>query len=209
MMIRAALAAITLLLLAPGLATARPTLQPDQLKALEQGRSLDFSNHVAGTNVKMGKSIFLIDDNPEAVAYVFLEIDKYKNYMPRITESRITKRSGWHTFAVVETDLPWPVKDCWVYAKFTRNNKPGRVYEIKFWMINGTMKNYNGTALIEPWTPDGKRTVITYEILFEPKTAAPHSMITDGVRAVASIFVQKLRLRLLALRKYGKLPKGL
>jgi ribosome-associated toxin RatA of RatAB toxin-antitoxin module len=157
----------------------------------------------------MGKAIGVIPDTPEAVAQIFLEVDKYKNYLPRITESRITKRRDMHTFAVVETDLPWPVKDCWVYIKMTRYNKPGRVYEIKWWMLNGTMRNYTGSALIEPWNKDATQSVLTYQLLAEPQTSAPDSMISNGVKQIANIFVQKFRLRMQALRKFNKMPPGL
>jgi hypothetical protein len=75
-------------------------------------------------------------------------------------------------------------------------------------MLNGNMKNYTGHALIEPWNKDGTKTLLTYEMLFEPNTAAPDSVISDGVRTAASIMAQKLRLRLMALRKFGKMPKG-
>jgi ribosome-associated toxin RatA of RatAB toxin-antitoxin module len=190
-------------------AWARPNLPAASLQQLEQGKTLEYSQKVPGTGVMMGKSITVINDVPEAVAWVFLDLDKYKYFLPRIKESRVVKRPGWHTFAVVETDLPWPVKDCWAYVKFTRYNKPGRVYEIKWWMINGTMKSYTGHALIEPWNKEGTRSVISYQLLAEPKTSAPDSMISDGVKEVASVFVDKLRLRIQALRKFKKMPKGM
>lgn len=191
-----------------GPASARPNLPADQLAVLEKGKVLEYSRKVPGTKVMMGKALLIIDDKPEAVAWVFLEIDKYKAFLPRIKDSRITKRTGYSTFAVVETDLPWPAKDCWAYLKYTRRDKPGRTFEIKWTMLNGNMKNYTGQALIEPWNQDASKTVISYEMLFEPNTAAPDSVISDGIRQAASIMVQKIKLRLMALRKFGKMPKG-
>jgi len=179
------------------------------MEQLAQEKVIEFSQKVKGSNVKMGKAIAVIDDVPEAVLYVLLGLDKYKHFIPRVSESRITKQRGWDTYAVINTDLPWPVKDCWAYVKLTRNDKPGRVYEAKWHMINGTMKEYRGSALIEPWTRDGKRSVLTYRLLFEPKGAAPDSMISNGVRSVASTIVKRIRLRVKALRKFKKMPRGL
>lgn len=203
------LALLTLTLALPVTAHARPTLPAADNARLQRGEPLTYSNRVAGAKVTTGKAIYLIPDTPEAVAYVLTAVDKYKAFMPRVKESRIYKRVGVHMFAVVETDLPWPIKDCWVSLKYTQQNKPGRVFDVRWWMLNGTLKQYTGSALIEPWDKDGKKTVITYELLADLKTAAPDSMISDGIKDVAKTVVQTFKLRLAALRKFGKMPKGL
>jgi hypothetical protein len=199
---------LLLLLLHADTAWARPTLPAAELAALDRGQVLEYSRKVSGSNVMAGKAVLVFDDNPEAVAWVLLALDKYKAFVPRVNDSRIVKRHGYDTFAVVETSLPWPAKDCWAYLKYTRRDKPGRTFEITWSMLNGNMKNYTGQALVEPWNKEGTRTVLTYEMLFEPITAAPDSVVSRGVRTAASLVAQKLRLRLLALRKFGKMPKG-
>jgi len=203
-----AVALIPSLLLAAGTAWGRPTLPPDELARLEQGAVLEYSRKVSGSNVMAGKAVLLIDDNPEAVTWVLLELDKYKAFVPQVKDSRIVKRHGFDTFAVVETSLPWPAKDCWAYMKYTRRDKPSRTFAVTWSMLNGNMKNYAGQALVEPWNKAGTKTVLTYEMLFEPITAAPDSVVSRGVKTAASLVAQKLKLRLLALRKFGKMPKG-
>jgi hypothetical protein len=190
-------------------ALARPELPKDLIATLEKGKILEFSNKKPGTDIKIGKAIGLFNDTPEAMAYALLDVKSYKFFIDRVKDSRITKQNRLHTFAVVHTDLPWPVKDCWVYAKFTRYNKPGRIIEIKWWKLNGTAKEYTGTALIEPWNKDATKSVLTYELLFEPETRAPDSMISDGVRSVVTHMVIRLINRLQALRKFNKMPKVL
>ena len=198
-----------LLLTSASPAPARPKLSAEHIKAIEHGKVLEFSQKVKGSGVMMGKAIGIVEDVPEAVLYVLLAVDKYKHFLPRVTGSRITKRRGWDSYAVIHTDLPWPVKDVWVYLKLTRTDKPGRVYAIRWWMLNGTMKKYEGSALIEPYSRDGKQTVLTYKLLAEPQTSAPDSMISNGIKRVASTILHRVRLRLKALRKYKKLPKGM
>jgi hypothetical protein len=190
-------------------ALARPELNKEELARLEKGDVLQYSEKVAGSGVMRGKAVGIIEDAPEAVIYVLLALDKYKHFLPRVTKSRVVKRKGWHTYAVIHTDLPWPVKDVWTYLKVTRYDKPGRVYEMKWWMLNGTMKQYTGSARVEPWTKDGKRSLLIYQLLAEPQTSAPDSVISDGVKAVASTILKRVRLRLKALRKFKKMPKGL
>jgi hypothetical protein len=190
-------------------AAALPQLAKHDIQALEEGHVIEFSEKVEGRDVQRARAIGLFKDFPEAVTYVLMQVDKYKHFMPRIKEARIIKRKGWHTYALVETAMPWPVKDAWMYIKYTRSDRPGRVFEIKFWMLNGTMKSYQGRAVIEPWPRDPSRTVMTYEFLAEPRTLAPASVITTGIRSVANVFVQRIRLRLQAMRKYKKLPARL
>jgi hypothetical protein len=207
MLVHPAVASIPLLLVA-GTAWGHPTLPAAELASLEQGKVLEYSRNVSGSKVMAGKVVLLIDDNPEAVTWVMLELDKYKVFVPRVKDSRIVKRHGYDTFAVVETSLPWPAQDCWAYLKDTRRDKPGRTFEVTWSMLNGNMKNYAGQALVEPWNKAGTKTVLTYEMLFEPITAAPDSVVSRGVKTAASLVAQKLKLRLLALRKFGKMPKG-
>jgi hypothetical protein len=206
---RAALVALSIIVAPATDAAARPKLTAAEVAHLEKGANLEYSDKVAGSGVMMGKATGLIHDNPEAVLYVLMDVGAYKSYMPRLTESRVTKRVGPHTFGVFETSLPWPAKDAWVYLKYTLYRRPGRVYEVKWWMLNGTFRNYTGGALVEPWTADGKSSTLTYTLLVEPKLAAPDATISKGARKVANVFVQRIRLRLLALRKFGKLPKGM
>jgi ribosome-associated toxin RatA of RatAB toxin-antitoxin module len=198
-----------LLLLLAAAAGARPRLPPGDLARMERGETLLYSLKVAGSGVTMGKAVRIIKDTPEAVLHVLLDVPAYRHFLPRIKDARITRRAGAHVFAVIETDFPWPVKDAWVYIKNTTTSKPGRVHEARWSMLNGTMKTYSGYALVEPWTPDGKQTVLTYVMQAEPKTSTPDSMISNGVQKIVRICADRFALRLEALRKFGKLPKNL
>jgi hypothetical protein len=204
------LLSLLVLALMPGHSWAgRQKLTKDQIAKLEKGELINSTKKMPGTSVTAGQTIAIVEDVPEAVVYVLLAVDKYKHFLPRVTDSRIVKRRGWHLYSVIHTDLPWPVKDCWVYIKSTRYDMPGRVYEVKWWMLNGTMKNYTGVARVEPYNKSATQSLLTYRMLSEPKTAAPDSLISKGVTKVVTTIVNRIRLRLKALRKYKKMPKGL
>ena len=197
-------------LLWPGaLAHAEPPLSKGDRARLDRGTVLEYSQKVPGTSVMMGKAIGVINDVPEAVLHVLLQFNKYKHFLPRVKASRITRRRGWVTYAVIHTDLPWPVKDSWVYLRVRRRDRPRRVYHVKWKMLNGTMKEYRGEAVIKPWAGNGKRTLISYMLQAEPATSAPDSLISKGVRRVAGTIVKRFRLRVAALRKFKKMPRGL
>jgi hypothetical protein len=186
----------------------RPVLPSDQMARLTKGEVLEFFEDVPNSPIKTAKAIALFPDVPEAVLYVLFDVGKYKNILPRVKDSRVTKYQKGHTFAVIETDLPWPFKDCWAYIELARQNKSNRTFEVKWWMLNGNMKNYTGSALIEPWDKDGKQSTLTYRFFALPNVTAPDSTISDGVKTVAVTIVKRLRLRLAALRKFNKMPAG-
>jgi ribosome-associated toxin RatA of RatAB toxin-antitoxin module len=199
---------LTALLMLPATSTARPALPAAELARLER-QTLIYSLKVPGSGVMMAKAIRLIPESPRAVLHVLLDVASYKHFLPRVKESRVTRRAGAHTFAVIETSFPWPAKDAWVYIDAITVEKPGGTIETKWKMVNGTMKSYTGHALIEPWTADGKQSVLTYAMQAEPKISVPDSMISEGVRRVVRVTADRIALRLEALRKFGKLPRGI
>lgn len=198
-----------LLLAAPAHAgSSKPLVTEKMKKTMEAGWVVEYREKTAGEAVARWTAMGVYEDTPEAMLYVLLSFDKYRHFIDRTRGSRITKRKGLDTYVVIETKLPWPVKDAWVYFKVTRKHLPGRIHELEFKMINGTMKQYTGWARVEPWSKDGKRSLLTYSLLFEPKTAAPAAAIDRGVWSVTIHLVKRLRLRLKALRKFNKVPKA-
>lgn len=183
-------------------------LDRHQVKNIEQGHVLDFSEKVKDSPVMMGRAVGIIDDTPEAALFVLSDLSKYQFWASRVTESRLIKQQGLTGYAVIETDLPWPAKDAWAYIEFTRTHKDGRIYEIRWRMLNGTLKQYSGFTRVEPWNEEGTRTLMTYELLAEPNSATPDAIISKGVRSVARVFIQRLRLRLKALRRFNKIPRA-
>lgn len=151
----------------------------------------------------------LFADAPEAVLFVLVGLGKYKHFLPRVSESRVTRRDGWHTYAVLRTDLPWPAKDAWIYVKATRHYKPGRTYELRWTMLNGTLKHCSGVARMKPYGRGKGRALLTYTVTVELATRAPDAMLLSGLRNTVSTIVHRTRMRLSALRKYGRIPKGM
>lgn len=202
-------AALLALVLVPRVGRAVPRLSKDQRYAVEHGHVLDYADRQEGASAISAHSIAVVDDIPEAVMHVILDVARYRYWVPKIKESRVTKRRGWSIYSVVETDLPWPVKDAWAYLKLTRQDRPGRVFEARWEMLNGTMKRYSGSVRVEPYKGNPKKSFVTYRLTAELKTAVPDAAIRKGVKAVVRVFVQRLKLRLRALRKFKKLSPAL
>jgi ribosome-associated toxin RatA of RatAB toxin-antitoxin module len=203
-----ALLASAAVVLTAGPTGARPALDKSIAAKVSKWKVVSFTNtHSSGAT--KATAIGLFNDIPEALLYLVMEAGKYEHFLPRVTESRVVKRRGDALYAVIHTDLPWPVKDCWVYIRLTRHRIGGRVYEVRWEMLNGTMKRYEGKARIEPWNEKGTRTLLTYSMIAEPRSSAPDTLIAKGLRRIAETITHRARLRLKALRKYDKLPKGL
>ncbi len=201
-----------LTMLAPGgQAWSKPALTDGELARLHKWEVLEYSQKLSSGKVLRGKAVGLIPDIPEAVVYVIEDVARYKHFLPRIKESRVVKRRGTSVWAVLETRLPWPVKDAWAYVLFTRQRLKGRRYVVRFNMRNGTLKSFGGTVLVEAYRrKDGAiHSFITYKLLTEPRTSAPDGKISEGVKRVTAQFVHRIRMRLTALRKFKKLPAAL
>ena len=144
--------------------TTKDILTKEMTRKMEEGWVTEYREKGSdkGTGVYQWTALGIFDDTPEAMLYVLLGFDKYKHFVQHMKGSRIIKRKGLDTYAVLETRLPWPVKDAWVYFKAKRKHLPGRIYELEFQMINGTMKHFSGWARVEPWNKDGSRGLLTW-----------------------------------------------
>jgi ribosome-associated toxin RatA of RatAB toxin-antitoxin module len=188
-------------------AQAFPKLPPKERAIVLRGDVVSYAiKPPGGGNLKMGKAIGIVEGSPEAVVHTLMDIGRYRFFLPTVKGSRQTKRKDPSVWGVVETTLPWPARDAWAYLKITYKHRGGGVFEMHWKMRNGTLKQYKGYALIEPY--DDKCT-LTYQILVEPKTSAPDSVLSKGARRVAEMVLHRVRLRLKALRRFKKIPKGL
>ena len=193
----------------PRAAHARPQLAAPDARRIASWEVVSYSLQAPDGGVRRGKAIGRIAAAPEAVLHAILEIGKYKSFLPAMKDSREIRRSAQRIWGVIETALPWPARDAWVYVELSYRHKGARTYEARWKMINGTMKQYYGSALVEPWGDGLEHSVLSFEILAEPKTAAPDSVLSRGTRRVAEVFVHRLRMRVAALGKYGRLPRDL
>lgn len=189
------------------LAAATPQLAPRQRARIASGEVLTMSLAApSGSKIKPGKAIGLVEGSPEEVLYTLLDIARYRYFVPLVKGSRLVKRRKGAIYGVIETRLPWPVKDAWAYLKVTYGSADRTSYTASWKMINGTLKRYVAAALIEPWKTRSHMSVLTYQVIAEPKTAAPDALLTKGMRHAAEMALHRIRLRVKALRKFKKMP---
>ena len=133
-----------------------------------------------------GRAMGMIEAPADVVADVLSRFDRYSEFVPRIVGSRKVKDDRF----VVKAELPWPVNSAWVYVHLTRKDS-GRTSFLRWKMLNGTFKAYEGMAWIQPI--DARRTLLTYQTLAVPKTRAPDGLISKGLRSASKSMVKAIR----------------
>ncbi|MCK5799471.1 MAG: hypothetical protein KAI47_19905 [Deltaproteobacteria bacterium] len=202
--------AISLLLMAETGANALPKLAPRQLNAVLRGRVLVFSlPPPKDCTVRLGKAIGIAEGSSDALLHLILDVARYREYLPRIKASRFLRREGKAIIGFVEMSLPWPVSDAWCTYRLTYAHKGHGIYELFWTMKRGTLKRYQGHALIEPWNKTNDKAVITYELLVEPDSRAPTSLLSRGVRHSAEMFLHRVRIRIKTLKRQKKIPANI
>jgi ribosome-associated toxin RatA of RatAB toxin-antitoxin module len=154
--------------------------------------------------IQGSKAIGVFAATPDEVFRIATDYEHLADFAPRVVSSRIVDRRG-EAQATVElhADLPWPLSSAWVSAQFEHEDRGGGVYRIKFFKVAGSLRRYAGAMLIEPWSSG--RTAVTYELLVEPESRAPKSMLNGRLHDAASRYVHALRQRVDELHRLGRL----
>src|SRR5687767_9400362 len=88
----------------PGPAQARPTLDGTRLGQLDRYEVLTFSDPYQ-SGIDRGKAIGVIDATPEEVFRIATDFARYKEFMPRITESEQVTRTADSAQVVLTAEL--------------------------------------------------------------------------------------------------------
>lgn len=181
---------------------ARPTLDGGRLDELARYQVLTFTDPF-GSGIERGKAIGVIDATPEEVFRVATDYAKYRDFMPRVTESTVKESARDHALVELTAELRWPAGSSTVTARYTHEKLPGEIYRVRFDMVAGSLRKYLGSLYIEPFSPG--KTAVTYELVAEPNTIAPKSAVNRGVKRSTSNFVHALRQRINELHQQGYL----
>jgi ribosome-associated toxin RatA of RatAB toxin-antitoxin module len=183
-------------------AEARPRLDDRRMGQLSRYDVLLFSDP-AGGGLYRHKAIGVFDASPEDVFKVATTYERYSEYMPRVTQSQIVWQSGELSMVYLAADLPWPLSNAWIYARFQHDPQYDQTFRVRFAMVRGNLLRYEGSLLIEPFG-DG-RTAVTYELLAQPDSRLPRALLQSTIGRGAANFVHCLRGRINALLHKGLL----
>ena len=138
------------------------------------------------------------------VMSVVMDISNYKDFMPLVTQSKVVRRRGRrHIWAVIVTNLPWPLRNAWVAVKYTWSKLPGNGYKLKWVRHRGSMTRYWGQLELYPW---GRyHCLVISRMQAVPDSYISRSRLNFGMVWGAEALLNRVRNRLDRLRRQGKL----
>ena len=185
-----AVVVLVAILSSAGAVLARPVLDAPRMQQLGHYEVVTFADP-AGGGINKGKAIALFDATPDEIFRVVTAYDRYREFAPRVVSSQVIERRGDESALVfIKTNLPWPVSDAWVYARFA-TEQYGTTYRVRFWQVKGSLRRYAGSILIEPW--NRWKSAVTYELVVEPDSIAPKRLINGKVEDAVARYVHALR----------------
>lgn len=160
---------------------------PDE-SLLAKGEIVTKLRKVPGSDVEEATAKAVIDAPPAIVWGIVGDCKNYKNTMPTIVESSVTKTErplpsdGPLATEVrhcrVVADLPFPLPDLVSLTRSVYTTDPGKMWRRQWTMTGGDYNRNEGDWTIVPWG-DGQKSLATYRIHAEPKVPLPGSMIAS------------------------------
>ena len=151
-----------------------------------------------------GWAVGVIDAPPEKVFQVIADVERYREFMYRMVQSRIEGRSGNGYHFYYKIDMPWPLSDYWCVTRNVHElDRARRVYARRWTLLSGTFHRNEGSWVVRPW---GKaRSLLLYAVVLLPRTAAPTALVNYGTRVALPRSVRQFRERVEKLIKTGRL----
>jgi len=137
----------------------------------------------------------------DQVFAVITDYDQYEDFMPRTERSRVLSRGNRSVRYQCKLDMPWPVSD--VSYEVDVSWEPDR-RSVRFAMVPGTgdgVRSFDGHWKLTELAGDAARTLVTYDILFEPQTRWPKWVLDIGTKATLGDILPSLRMRIRKLAR--------
>ncbi len=190
-----------LLLLLPHTAGAEQ-LTAHQKRQLSAGEVITKYWMIKGTDIGTGKAAGVINATPLQVMKVVADVVRYKEYIQRMTESRITRRDDKTYNFFYRINMPWPLDDYWCETKNWHSiDHQRKIYRRSWRMIRGNFRRNEGYWLVQPW--EGGRALVIYSVKLQIKSSLPQSVLNYITKKALPRSVSNLRKRVLALKKRG------
>ena len=138
---------------------------------------------------KNARAQFLIAAPPEKIWAAITDYDRYKEFMPYTTESRIVKRTDDEVWFA--TALGFSLKTV-RYTIHLKLDKPR--WRIEWSLVEGDLKHNDGGWQLEPHGDEGD-TFVTYWAHVTPLVAVPAFIVNTVTRGSLPSLVEALRKR--------------
>jgi ribosome-associated toxin RatA of RatAB toxin-antitoxin module len=195
--------AVLLLCWSAAARAADPLLSHAEIRSVERGEVVTRYFRLPGTSVGSGVAVGVIDARPEQVFKIIADVERYKDYIDRVVESRITRRDGERYLFYYRIDMPWPLADQWFVTSNVHVVDEQRHSYRRSWTLHeGTFARNDGYWLVRPWR---SAALVVYSAVLQPKGVIPQFVINYVTRRSLPRAISNLRRRVDDLRQRGTL----
>ena len=193
------LGVLTAVLVCHGTAGADPSPSAAERRRLARGEILTKTWKLEGTDIGTGRARGVIDAKPERVFAIIADVNRYREFIKRVVDSRVVRDAGKSYDFFYKIDMPWPLSDHWFITRNVhRIDEQRRVYRRSWKLVRGSFHRNEGYWQVEPWP--GDRTLVTYSVVLQPRSAIPQFVINYVTEKSLPRSIENLRDRERGLR---------
>ena len=148
-----------------------------------------------GTSVRWGRSVGVVDAPVVDVMKVVSDYGAYHEFMPHFEASKVLSQRGERALVYMEALIAKKTLKVWAQLKITPEQHDNtRIVSAR--MTKGNLAHMEARWEVSP-LPDG-RSLVTFDILVDPKLPLPASLISSENEKASKRTIRALRDRLAA-----------
>jgi ribosome-associated toxin RatA of RatAB toxin-antitoxin module len=171
----------------------------DTESRLASGDIIVANRSIAGSELPEVTVTAVINAPPAAVWGIVDDCKRYKNTMPRISDSKETSRSGANSVCVVTVDMPMPFSDLTSISDAVSTPGPAtwkRTWKLAKGTEGGDYKRNEGSWTLSAFDAEGKRTRAVYRVHVEPNVSVPNFIVRKAQESALPDMMKKIRKQL-------------
>jgi hypothetical protein len=124
--------------------------------------------------------MLLVAARPTEVMATFMDFGRYSTFMPKVQSCKVVRKRGPNEiWALVVTNLPWPVANAWVAVKYNWKRAGAEGYYLEWERHRGSMAKYWGRLALYPWGKHHTLAICTMQAV--PDAVVPRGKLNDGI----------------------------
>jgi len=190
---------IAILVLMGSPAWAAPSLTSGQVAKLNRGKIIMRSLKPTGNEGVAVRAHGVVKAPMDKVWPVVRDCQHFAKFMPRTKRSELQSRTGNVSKCFFEIDMPFPFSDLWSVVNSVESRTTAGGYKRSWTLIRGTYHRNNGSWTASPWGPNGKETLLSYQIDLNPNVSLPDFIIRKAQSSTMPDVFEAVRKRVAAL----------
>lgn len=142
----------------------------------------------------------IVEAPPAKVWVVIDQSERYKEFMPRVKESRELVREGRRVRTHLTIDMPFPLKNLSAITEGDHEVVEGERWVRRWDMAEGDYRRNSGSWVLTPFEGDVGRTLVEYELDVEPKIKIPKKIQSAVQERAMPALIDAIRDRVRKLR---------